>query len=283
MKRPGIALQLLIILASTPFNAQADGKTYSFGVINQRSITLTAEYWNPILGYISGKSGVPLKLKMARTAPESSKMIGRAEFDFVYSNAIFSPENTPAGYKIFARPGGESIRGQIVVLEDTPVFALTGLEGKDVCFPALTIFVGYLLPMNALLQAGVKVSPLFAGNLEGCMAQLKNRRVLAAGGNSQVILQYAQRAGLKYRVLWESGDYLNLPISAHPSIPRHIVAAVRSAFLGMASDPDGRKILAASSVVIKQKSPYGFVQAQDREYANYRKFYQHNLVREITK
>jgi phosphonate transport system substrate-binding protein len=137
--------------------------------------------------------------------------------------------------------------------------------------------------MNALLQAGVKVSPLFAGNLEGCMAQLKNRRVLAAGGNSQVMLQYAQRAGLKYRVLWESGDYLNLPISAHPSIPRHIVAAVRAAFLGMASDPDGKKILAASSVVIKQKSPYGFVQAQDREYANYRKFYQHNLVRETTK
>lgn len=283
MKLPGIAIQLLLLFASATPNALADNKVYSFGVLNQRSITLSAEYWNPILKYISDRSGIPLQLKMARTAPESAKMIGRSEFDFVYSNAIFSPENTLAGYKVFARPSGEKIKGQIIVLEETPVFALEDLQGNDACFPAQTVFIGYLVPMNALLQAGVEVNPRFAGNLEGCMAQLKNKRVLAAGGNSQVMYQYAQREGLKYRVLWKSEDYLNLPISAHPSIPQHIVSAVRAAFLGIAEDPEGMKILAASSAVIKQHPPYGFVQAQDREYSNYRKFYRHNLVREITK
>jgi len=283
MKLPGIVIQLVLLFASATPNALADGKVYSFGVLNQRSITLSAEYWNPILKYISDKSGVSLQLKMARTAPESSKMISRSEFDFVYSNAIFSPENTLAGYKVFARPSGGKIKGQIIVLEETPVSALKNLQGNDVCFPALTVFIGYLVPMNALLQAGVKVNPRFAGNMEGCMAQLKSRRVIAAGGNSQVIYQYAQREGLKYRVLWKSEDYHNLPISAHPSIPQHIVSAVRAAFLGMATDPEGRQILAASSAVIKQNPPYGFVQAQDKEYSNYRKLYKHNLVKEITK
>ena len=271
------------MLASATSNALAEGKVYSFGVLNQRTITLSAEYWNPILKYISDASGISLQLKMARTAPESSEMVGRSEFDFVYSNAIFSTENTAVGYKVFARPRGDAIKGQIVVLENTPLMTLKDLEGKDVGFPSLTAVVGYEVPMRALMNAGVKVNPLFAGNQEGIMAQLKSGRVIAAGVNSQVMFEYAQREEIKYRILWSSEDYLNLPISAHPSIPQNIVTAVRSAFLKMSDDPEGTKILEASAAVIKQKPPYGFVLAQDKEYSNYRKLYKLNPVKELMK
>ena len=210
-------------------------------------------------------------------------MVGRSELDFVYSNAIFSPENALVGYKVFARPSGDAIKGQIVVLEGTAPRALKDLEGKDVSFPALTGFIGYIVPMNALLKTGVKVHPLLAGNLEGSMTQLKVGRVVAAGVNSQVMFEYAQREGIKYRVLWSSEGYLNLPISAHPSIPPNIVAAIRSAFLGMTKDPEGIKILEASAAVIKQNPPYGFIRAQDQEYSNYRTFYKHSQVKELTK
>jgi phosphonate transport system substrate-binding protein len=245
-------------------------------VVNQRSITLSAKYWNPILKYVSDASGVSLQLKMARTAPESSQMVGQSKFDFVYSNATLSPENAAVGYKVFARPSGNAIKGQIVVLDDSPLLNLQDLEGRDVGFPSLTAFVGYAVPMNALLQAGVKVNPLFAGNQEGIMAQLKGRRVIAAGVNSQVMLEYARREDVKYRVLWSSGGYLNMPISAHPSVPQNIVAAVRSAFLRMKNDPEGMKILEASAAVVKQSPPYGFTRAEDQEYSNYRMFYKHS-------
>lgn len=115
------------------------------------------------------------------------------------------------------------------------------------------------------------------------MAQLKSGRVIAAGVNSQVMFEYAQREEIKYRILWSSEDYLNLPISAHPSIPQNIVTAVRSAFLKMSDDPEGTKILEASAAVIKQKPPYGFVLAQDKEYSNYRKLYKLNPVKELMK
>lgn len=208
-------------------------------------------------------------------------MIGRSELDFVYSNVIFSPENILAGYKVFARPSGDAIKGQIVVLEDSTPVSLKDLEGKEVGFPSLSAFVGYAVPMNALRQAGVKVNPLFAGNQEGIMAQLKERGVIAAGVNSQVMFEYARREGVKYRVLWSSESYLNMPIAAHPSIPQNIVTVVRSAFLGMAKDPEGRKILEASAALIKQNPPYGFIRAQDHEYSNYRKFYKHSQVKEL--
>lgn len=47
--------------------------TFSFGVVPQRSATLTAQYWNPILDYVSGKSGVKLELVTKKSAQEYSE------------------------------------------------------------------------------------------------------------------------------------------------------------------------------------------------------------------
>ena len=40
-------------------NTGAAEQAYTFNVLNQRSVTLTAQYWNPILIYVSRKSGYP--------------------------------------------------------------------------------------------------------------------------------------------------------------------------------------------------------------------------------
>jgi phosphonate transport system substrate-binding protein len=273
------AIKLFLSLAMLSQGVQADEKNYSFGVLNQRSITLTAQYWNPILKHLSDKSGVRLQLKMGKTAPETSSMIGRSEFDFVYSNTIFTPANDPAGYRVIARPIEAAIQGQVVTLLDSPVYNLKDLDGKEVGFPSLAGFVGYAVPMNALLHAGISVKPVFAGNQEGIMGQLKAGRVIASGVNSEVMRDFARRESVKYRVLWSSEEYLNLPISAHPSVPKEKVEAVRAALLNMAKDVDGLKILEASAALVKQSPPFGFAPAEDREYENYRKFYKATLVK----
>lgn len=277
--RFGPIIKLLLSLVLLSQGVQADDKSYSFGVLNQRSITLTAQYWNPVLKYLSDKSGMHLQLKMGKTAPEASAMIGRSEFDFVYSNTIFTPANDPVGYRVIARPIEAAIQGQIVTLSDSPVHNLKDLEGKEVGFPSLAGFVGYAVPMNALLHAGVTVKPVFAGNQEGIMGQLKAGRVIAAGVNSEVMREFALRENVKYRVLWSSEEYLNLPIPAHPTVPKEKVNAVREALLNMEKDPEGLKILEASAALVKQRPPYGFVPAEGREYENYRKFYKTTLVK----
>lgn len=260
--------------------AVANDKVYSFGVINQRSPVLTARYWNPILTYLSVKSGLSLTLKLAKTAPEQAAMIGRGEFDFVYSNHTFLPQNAKVGYRVIARPREEAIRGEIVVLADSPVMSLQDLAGKEVVFPSPVAFVGYYVPMDALLHEGLEVTPVFAGNQEGGIGQLKARRVAAAGVNSQVMRDFAQREGVKYRVLWHSEEYLNIPISAHPTVPKADADKLREALVGMADDPEGAKILVAAAELIKQKPPYGFVAAKDQEFENVRRFYKKSLVKE---
>jgi ABC-type phosphate/phosphonate transport system substrate-binding protein len=61
-------------------------------------------------------------------------------------------------------------------------------------------------------------------------------------------------------------------------VPAETVKAVREAFLKMADDPEGAKVLAASADVLKQ-APMRFVESKDSEFDNMRKFYRTTLVK----
>src|SRR5262245_7150015 len=163
----------------------------SFGVIVWRSPTLTAQFWNPILRYVSERSGVPLQLKVANTGPEHTAMVGHGALDFLYSNHNFIKENEASGYRVFARPKEDAGAGEIVVLKDSSVNSLSDLEGQEVVFPHAAAFFGYHLPMDALLRKGVQVKAHFAGTQEGAMTQLKAGRVVAAGVNAEVMRAFA--------------------------------------------------------------------------------------------
>jgi phosphonate transport system substrate-binding protein len=103
--------------------------------------------------------------------------------------------------------------------------------------------------------------------------------VAAAGVNAAVMRAFAQREHVAYRVLWSSDKYLNLALSSHPSVPAETVKAVRAAFIQMADDPEGAKVLAASADVLKQEHPLRFIASKDSEFDNMRKFYRTTLVK----
>ena len=268
----------LLLLTST---ASAQVRSYSFGALSQRSAVLSAQYWNPILDYVKARTGVELTLKLARTAPESNDAIERGEYDFVYSNTIFLPKMSASSYQVILRPRESAITGQIVTLEDSPVRTLQDLEGQEVGFPSRAAFVGYAVPMDGLLRQSIRVKPVFGGNQEGIMGQLKAGKVIAAGVNSQVMKAFAHREGLKYRVLWESPPYNNLPIAVHPRVPREVAEAVKKAIDGMETDPEGLKVLETTATVIGQKPPYGFLASSPDDYRNYAEFYMNTLVKDI--
>lgn len=256
-------------------------QTYTFGVLPQRSAVLTAQYWNPILDYVKRTRGIELVLKLARTGVESSEATERGEYDFVYSNHIFQPRLVPVGYQVILRPRDGSIRGQIVTLDESPVRSLRDLAGRAVGFPSPAAFVGYAVPMDALLREGIPVTPVFGGNQEGIMGQLKSGRVVAAAVNSQLMEAYAQREHLRYRVLWESPAYYNLPIAVHPRVPQAVAHAVRDAIDEMENNPDGLAVLKETGLVVGQKPPYGFRAASQDDYRNYIDFYARAVLKEV--
>lgn len=280
--KSGFSRFLFLLLAAPFASAAAAAQTpYSFGVLSQRSAVLTAQYWNPILDYVSQRAGVELQLKITRTAPESNAAIARGEYDFVYSNTIFLPSTSVPGYRVILRPKADAISGQIVTLDDSPVKTLADLKGKTMGFPSRAAFVGYAVPMDRLLRDGIAVTPEFGGNQEGIMGQLKAGKVVAAGVNSQVMRAFAAREGVRYRVLWESPPYHNLPISVHPRVHADIAERVRHAFAEMGNEPDGAKVLEESARIIQQNPPYGFLPAMPKDYQNYIEFYRTTLVKDI--
>ncbi|HSU62409.1 MAG TPA: phosphate/phosphite/phosphonate ABC transporter substrate-binding protein [Burkholderiales bacterium] len=281
MIRKAVARAATILAAAVALHAPgvAAEQAYSFYVLNQRSIALTAQYWNPILTHVSRKSGVPLELKLAKTAQEGNAIAERGGYDFLYTNHFFTPERDRLGYKVIARPAGPGIRSQIVVPEDSPIQTLQDLNGKDVAFVTPDGFTGYWLPMDALLRAKVKINVVFTGNQEASSAQLRVNKVAAAGVNSSVMARYGRRESFEYRALWTSEIYQDLCIMANPKVPADKVAAVRAVLINMVRDPEGSRILEAGADLLKSIGELGFVAAENRDYDNYRRFYRTTQVK----
>jgi phosphonate transport system substrate-binding protein len=281
LKSAATGIAALVILGNLTLPQVALAESYSFGVLSQRSAVLTAQYWNPILEYVHRKTGIELVLKIARSAPESNDAIEHGEYDFVYANTIFLPRMTNANYQVILRPRDEPIKGQLVTLDDSPIKTLKDLEGREVGFPANTSFVGYAVPMDQFVRQNIPITTVFGGNQEGIMGQLKNGRVIAAGVNNQVMRDYANRENVKYRVLWESSPFHNLPIAAHPRVSKTALNAIKSAIDGMEVDPEGMKVLDKTAQVIKQAPPYGFRSSSQEDYKSYIEFYKTTLVKDL--
>ncbi len=275
LKRAVLAVTAIAAFAST---ARAD-EPYAFNVLNQRSVALTSQYWNPILIYVSKKSGVPLELKLARTTKEANALAEQGQYHFLYTNHFFTPERDRLGFRVIARPAGPGIRGQIIVPHDSPIKSLQELDGKEVVFSSPDAFAAYWLPMDALLKSKVNVKPIFTANQEAGLAQLKVGTVAAAGMNDVIVQRFARREGFEYRLLWNSEIYNDLCIMASPKVPPAKVQAVRDAFVNMMKDPEGRKIIEAGAELLKMKDNLGFIASDNKDYDNYRNFYKRTLVK----
>ena len=273
---PGLFLAVALLALST---AQAADQPYAFNVLNQRSVALTAQYWNPILMHVSRKSGVALELKLAKTVQDANALAEQGAYDFLFTNHFFTPERDRLGFRVIARPAGRGIRGQIIVPHDSPIRSLQDLNGKEVAFPSPDAFAGYWLPMDALLKAKLNVKPVFTSNQEASFAQLKVGTVVAAAVNDTVIERYARREGFEYRLLWNSELYNDLCIMVSSKVPKEKVTAVRDAFVNMTNDPEGRKVLEAGAELLKIKDKLGFIAADNPDYDNYRAFFKHTAVK----
>lgn len=260
---------LLALILGTQWPAQAaavtDPAPLLFGVLNQQSPIQTARKWNPVLRYLAQKTAIPLQLKMGQTVAQTDAMMGREEFDLVFTNHNFQKE-FDGRYKVLVRWAGQPIHGAIVVYEEHPARQLRDLQGRSISFPSAEAFAGYAVPVVALKEAGITVNTRFAGNQEGALAQLKAGQVDAAAVNSRFIAPYAQRENIRYRTIYLSEPYHELPIIIHPRVPAAQASLLQHALLSMHADPDGAAIL-------KEVQFPGFAPASDDDYNNVRAIY----------
>ena len=261
-------------LAALGAPALAQDKVYNFSPVNQASIPLMAGYWNPIIAYVSEKSGVKLALKLGRTSADTTSYVLAQEVDFVFSNHLFSPEREQLGWRVFGRRQAPPIHGQIIVPADSPIKDLAQLEGKDVAFPGPEALVAYKFPYAQLLNRKINVRVVFGGNMDGALTQLYSGKVAACGVNSQLAENHARRENKAYRVLWSSDALHDLALMASARVPDKDMQAVARAFVNMHKDPRGLAILEQGSQALGLAGEAHFIASDGSEYAAYRRFYQ---------
>ena len=268
-----ICIALLLAGALAPARA-ADEPVYRFSPVPQYAIPLVAAYWNPILAWVSERSGVRLVLKISRTSAETTQLVLDKDIEFVFTNHLFSPEREALGWRVFGRRLTPAVQGQLIVPADSPITDLAQLEGKDVAFPGPEATVAYKIPMAHLMNRHVGAHAVFGGNMDGALAQLYSGKVAAAGVNSQLAEAHARREGRKYRVLWASEPLHDLALMAAAKVPDKDLQAVAKAFAAMHTDPKGREILSAVSAQVGLPAEAWFILSDGSEYNAYRRFYQ---------
>lgn len=254
--------------------AQADSPGYRFSPVNQYGINLTASYWNPIISYVSEKSGVRLNLKIGRTSADTTAYVLAQEVEFVFTNHLFSPEREKLGWRVFGRRQTPPVQGVVIVPDDSPITSLAQLQGKEVVFPGPEATVSYKFPYAHMLSKKIDVKVVFGGNTDGALVQLFSGKAAAAGVNSQLAEGYARREGKKYRVLWGTEPLHDLALMVSSKVPERDAQAVASAFINMHKDPVGRDLLLKASEQVGLTAEAYFVASDGSEYAPYRRFYQ---------
>lgn len=256
--------------------AQTAGQpqVYRFSPVNQWDISKTASYWNPIINYVSEKSGLKLELKIGRTSADTTAYVLAQEVEFVFSNHLFSPERDKLGWTVFGRRAGPQLFGEIAVPEDSPIKKLEELNNSQVVFAGPEAFIGYKVTYGHLIQKNIVVTPVFAGNQNAAFVQLFAGKAKAVGSNSVLIDGYTEREGKKFRVLWRSEGYHDLALMASNKVPAAQVKAVANAFIQMQKDPVGRKILQLANDAVGLDDKSHFIAANNADYGSYRKFYE---------
>jgi phosphonate transport system substrate-binding protein len=281
LKENVVRFRFLSVVASVTFSllfgsglAQAAPTVYRFSPVNQWDINKTAAYWNPIIKYVSDKSGVKLELKIGRTSADTTAYVLTREVEFVFSNHLFSPERDRLGWSVFGRRWTPALKGQIAVPADSSITKLEELKGQEVVFAGPEAFIGYKVTYAYLLSKGIDVKVVFAGNQNAAFSQLFAGKAKAVGSNSALIDGLSVRENKRFRVLWTSEGYHDLALMASGKVPEKDVRAVASAFINMHRDPVGKVILAKASEEVGLDPLAHFLPATNEDYAAYRRFYQ---------
>ena len=275
-RRRALALASALPLALASRAGHAATGPYLFAPVNQFGVALTASYWNPILTWVSERTGLQLRLKISRTSAETIQSVVAGEAHFSFNNHLFTPEREKLGWKVLARRDTPPVRGVIAVLANSPIKGLDQLGAAEVGFPGAEATVAYHVTYSQLLARNIDVKPVFGGNHDGAFAQLAAGRVKAVGANLQLLEAWSRRESQPVRVLWQSEPFNELAVMSSPQVPERDASAFASALIGMSDNAEGMAILRQVSELVGMKQASGFVKAVESDYDAYRRFFRGN-------
>jgi phosphate/phosphite/phosphonate ABC transporter binding protein len=227
----------------------------SFGVLPFLQRDALDRTLGPLMGYLSGGLGRPVRLRVARTYAELERLLTQQRLDLGW----FAPgtgrpaDGSPQAVAVCVPTGlgGSPYHGLIVARNSTPPPTLASLAGKRFLYVDPNSRSGFLYPNRLLASRGIDPLRHFASIGYAGSHDRVIERLLAgdaeAGALSDASLRDPRRAALFGReltVLARTEPILQDPIVAAAVLEPALREQVRTLFLELPSRPGGAAVLA---------------------------------------
>lgn len=242
-------LVFLSLVLSLPFAAHAQEtpqqKVITVGIVPQQSAARLVELWTPALEYLSSHSGYRLEFKTAKDIPTFEQRLLAGEYDIAYMNPYhYTVFHKVPGYQAFAKEAGRRIQGMLVVRKDSPITDIKQLDGLTVAFPAPAAFAATVLPLAALQNKHITVTPKYVASHDSVYLTVVKGIYPAGGGIMRTLNSVPEEVEKGLRVLWKTEQFTPHAFAARPGLDVNLVAKLLAAMENMTEDVQGKSALA---------------------------------------
>jgi phosphonate transport system substrate-binding protein len=278
-KRLVIVFFCLIVLPGHTF-AQAkqaekvsrkDGLT--IGLAPEQNIFKVIERYTPLAEYLSGKTGVKIKLKALFRYGNAVDNFVSGELDGAFFGSFaYVLVHRKIGLEPLARPekedGSSTYHGLIFVRTDSGIMSAKDMAGKRFAFVDKATTAGFLVPLEYFKRHGVEnyksylKEVYYAGTHEDAIYDVLNKKTDVGAAKNTVFDRLAaadKRIPRDLKILTKSPEVPESCLAVRKDMEANLRNSLLEALLSMHQNP-------ASQIVLKNFGARRFIRTTDREY-----------------
>ncbi|UTH74831.1 phosphate/phosphite/phosphonate ABC transporter substrate-binding protein [Chromobacterium sp. IIBBL 290-4] len=216
----------------------------SVGVVPQQSASDLAKSWGPLIQYLGQRCQLNLHFDTAPDIPTFESRLADGLYDLAYMNPLhYVHFHVSPGYLPLTREKNRPLSGLILVRNDSPIHAISDLQGKTLALPAPESFAASVLPLAELTARGIRVTPRYVGSHDSVYLGVSKGFFAAGGGINRTWLQQTPAIRSQLRILWQTPPHTPHAFATHPRLAPETRSCLRQALVGLADGPEGRGLL----------------------------------------
>ena len=243
----------------------ASQMTLTIGIVPQQSPEKLAQVWNPILRFLSDKTGYNLRFATAKDISTFEQRLEKGEYDVAYMNPYhYTVFHKSPGYQVFAKEKDIRLKGIIVVRKDQKISSIQQLQDTTIAFPGPYSFAASILPQAEFDKQKIRIHAKYVASHDSVYLAVARGLFVAGGGVIKTFENIAPELRDQLTILWSTGEYTPHALAAHPRVAQEVVKHLQNAMLEMDDEAEGKKLL--EGIGFK-----GISSAQDKDYDTIRR------------
>ncbi|ARE38627.1 Phosphonate ABC transporter phosphate-binding periplasmic component [Rhodovulum sp. P5] len=264
--RHSICLAAAIALASfTEGSAAADQEPLVLGVVPQQSAKEILARWAPLATFLEERLGQPVALQVSPDIPSFEACVAAGAYDIAYMNPFhYTTYHDLVGYEGIAHRAEKRLKGIMVVAADSPMQALSELDGEKIAFPSPGAFAASVVQRAELNEQGIGYEPVYVRSHVSVYKTVAQGIFPAGGGIQRTLNALEPDLRAKLRVIHTTTGYTPHAFAVHPRVSGETSAEIAGLLAGLAAEqPDIAAGLAIGAIVPADDASWDDVRSLD--------------------